>query len=299
MFNTPILLLVFNRPSTTKLVFDAIKAVKPRKLFIAADGPRENRKGEIDLCQKVRDLVVDNIDWDCEVNTLFREKNLGCGRGVSEAISWFFKNVDEGIILEDDTLPNISFFNYCAVLLERYRCNESIMHISGNNFQSGIIRSDGDYYYSKYSHIWGWATWKRAWQKYDFLLVNWTEFKVLGLNEICNNDENQVNYWKKIFDDVIIGKIDTWDYQWMFAVWFNQASCILPNVNLVSNIGFGEYATHTLDSNSFLSKMNSYELSSFRRPSLYSLEADYFTFYNIIYPSKSEENRKKSLLEEE
>lgn len=299
MFETPILFLVFNRPDTTALVLDSIKLVKPRKLFIAADGPRENREGDIDLCKRVRDLVIARIDWDCEVNTLFRENNLGCGRAVSEAISWFFTQVEEGIILEDDTLPNISFFKFCRNLLERYREDETIMHISGNNFQSGIIRSDGDYYFSKYSHIWGWATWKRAWQKYDYLLSNWPDYKLFGLSRICNYDETQIKFWKKIFDEVYSGLIDTWDYQWLFSIWFNKGVCVLPNLNLVINIGFREDATHTKESTSFLAKMKCHDIITFNEPTCYNRDADDFSFYNLFFsaePTTKEKSSKMNFL---
>ena len=169
MFQTPILFLIFNRPDTTKLVFESIKRIKPAKLYIAADGARKHKVGEDLLCKETRS-IIDLIDWECEIKTLLRTENLGCKIAVSSAIDWFFENEEQGIILEDDCLPNESFFNFCEQLLNQFKENKEIMHISGNNFQDGITRGDGSFYFSKYNHIWGWATWKRAWKLYNVKL---------------------------------------------------------------------------------------------------------------------------------
>jgi hypothetical protein len=180
MFKTPILFLVFNRPETTKFVFESIRSVKPAKLYICADGPRPNVENDKIHCSAVR-KIVSNIDWECEVKTLFRIENKGCGKGVSEAITWFFSNEEEGIILEDDCLPNDSFFYYCSDLLDKYRFDTRIMHIGANNFLDDTISVENDIYFSSISHIWGWATWKRAWDSYDFKLQNYTigDFKLI------------------------------------------------------------------------------------------------------------------------
>jgi hypothetical protein len=168
MFETPILYLIFNRPDLTKITFPSICTVKPKKLFIAADGPRiDNQNDELN-CKLVREFVLSKIDWDCEIHTLFREKNLGCGKAVSSAISWFFNHVDKGIILEDDCLPNESFFFFSQNLLIKYENNPRINHISGFNFQLGYQHDKNDYFFSNYTLIWGWATWKRSWINYDF-----------------------------------------------------------------------------------------------------------------------------------
>ena len=161
-FETPILFITFNRPDTTKRVFEAIKKIKPKKLFISADGPRENKVGEKQKCLTVRS-IFDNIDWDCEVKTLFQEKNLGCKIAATTAVTWFFQSVEEGIIIEDDCLPNKSFFLFCQKMLATYRKHEAIMHISGTNFQFGNKRGEASYYFSRCIHMWGWATWRRAW----------------------------------------------------------------------------------------------------------------------------------------
>lgn len=249
MFDTPILFLIFNRPEITQRVFEEIRKQKPKFLFIAADGPRQDNKQDLEKCQVTRNLVVKGIDWDCEVKTLFRDKNLGCGIAVSEAITWFFNNVEQGIILEDDCMPHFSFFGYCETLLEKYKNNENVYGISGNNFQNGLLRGDASYFFSNYSHIWGWASWKRAWKYYDFNLENLEGFEKSKIINKIDKRKTFKNYWILIFKKTAIKEIDTWDYQWLFTIWYNRGIMIAPNVNLISNIGFGKQATHTtLDS---------------------------------------------------
>lgn len=242
-FDTPILFLVFNRPDTTARVFQRIKELQPTKLFIAADGPREAKEGE--KCEAVRGLIIDGIDWPCQVETLFRFHNLGCGNAVSSAISWFFENVEEGIILEDDTLPDPSFFTFCKILLEKYRDNAKIKMISGNNFQYGKWRGDGSYYFSAYSHIWGWATWRRVWNEYDFVLQSMTKETLEIYMQNYFKERAVVQFWKTILQKLKDGLINTWDCQLLFSIWKHHGFSILPNMNLVSNIGFGESSTHT------------------------------------------------------
>jgi hypothetical protein len=211
---TPVLLIIFNRPDTTQQVFDAIRLAEPRQLFVAADGPREGKNGEAEKCRRARGIVK-QLDWDCEVKTLFQEKNLGCGLGPATAINWFFENVEEGIILEDDCLPHPDFFRFCEELLAHHRHNERIMEISGDNFQDGHKRGNASYYFSAYPHNWGWATWGRAWKHYNYGLIPADEAK------------------------------HVWDRQWLISVARNNGLAIVPNVNLVSNIGSGLDATHT------------------------------------------------------
>ena len=162
--NVPVLFLIFKRPDTTQRVFEAIKKAKPKQLFISADGGRNEEEKK--SCNALREAIVAQIDWDCELKTLFRENNLGCKMAVSSGISWFFEEVEQGIILEDDCLPNESFFKFCETMLEKYKDDQSIWHIGANNFQDSIKRGDADYFFSMYSHIWGWASWRDRWQKY-------------------------------------------------------------------------------------------------------------------------------------
>lgn len=247
MFNTPILFLLFNRIETTRQVFPQIKKMKPAQLFIAADGPRGNVTGEKEKCEEVRTWVLSQIDWKCELKTLFRKENLGCKYAVSSAIDWFFENVEEGIILEDDCLPNESFFNFCETLLEKYRYENKIKHISGNNFQGGKKYGLGDYYFSEFNHVWGWASWRRAWLEYDVEMKTLDSDAIQFLLKKRFKQKIIQKYWLKIFELVKNDFINTWDYQWTFCIWNNSGFSILPQLNLVSNIGFLDDATHTTD----------------------------------------------------
>ncbi len=274
MFQTPILFLIFNRPDSTKLVFESIRSIKPAKLYIAADGARKHKVGEDLLCQETRS-IIDLIDWECEIKTLFRTENLGCKIAVSSAIDWFFENEEQGIILEDDCLPNESFYIYCETLLNYYASNERIMHISGNNFQDGIVRGDGTYYFSNYNHIWGWATWKRAWKAYNVDLSFLTETEIETLIEKQFDTKKERLFWNNIFKKVINKTIGTWDYQWTYAVWKNNGLSILPNKNMIANIGFNNNGTHT-------SGVDILGLSNMRT----------FLISKIIHPTEIEINKK-------
>ena len=285
MFNVPILLLVFNRPGNTRIVFEEVRKIKPAYIYLAADGPRESKPGEKEICDDVRNIVLSGIDWECEVKTLLRDENLGCGKAVSESITWFFEHVKSGIILEDDCLPDSSFFFFCEEMLSRYSFDERIMHISGDNFQSGIWRGTGDYYFSKYTHIWGWATWKRAWSHYDFEIKEWPAFKADNhFLAMCDNSEKQIAFWVEIFNAVFEKKIDTWDYQWLFTVWLNRGLSILPNKNLIRNIGFGIDATHTTVDNELINKLVLEKLDTYLSPveHCYNKEADDFSFNHLF-----------------
>lgn len=249
---TPILFIIFNRPETTKKVFETIRKYKPTELFIAADGPRANKIGEKERCEEAR-KITEKIDWPCKVKRLYRNRNLGCKNAVSSAITWFFKNVEEGIILEDDCLPDDSFFDFCNILLKKYRRDTNITHISGNNYQDGIHRGEtyASYYFSKYPHDWGWATWKRAWKKFSLKIdvsskiYNKTFSKFKLLEKI---------YWKSYIFCTNIGWLDTWDYQWLYITLVNGNKSITPNKNLVVNIGIGANSTHTDKANDIVKK---------------------------------------------
>ena len=243
---TPVLFLVFRRPELTRRVLDAIKQARPAKLFVAADGPRADQPGEYEQCQATRDIVRDGIDWDCEVRTLLRERNLGCKVAVSSAIDWFFEQVEEGIIVEDDCLPDPSFFGFCEALLDKYRDVPEVMHISGDNFQMGRTRGDGSYYGSVYAHIWGWASWRRAWRRYDVGMKSFPEFKQSGGLERTFATAAERAFWLRSLERTYRGEINTWDFQWTYSLWAHDGLAILPNTNLVENIGFGADGTHTL-----------------------------------------------------
>lgn len=242
---TPVAFIIFNRPDTTERVFAAIAKARPSKLLVVADGPRKNRAGEVEKCAATR-AIIDHVDWDCEVLTNFSDRNLGCKMRVSSGIDWVFEQVEEAIILEDDCVPDPTFFRYCQELLERYRKDWRIGLISGDNFQFGLRRNDDSYYFSKYVHIWGWATWRDRWTaSYDVNMAKWPYIRDRGwLVDIVGNEREAV-FWHKIFERVYRGEIDTWDYQWVFANWLEGRSTILPNINLITNIGFDTNATHT------------------------------------------------------
>ncbi|MGB4012253.1 MAG: glycosyltransferase family 2 protein [Zwartia sp.] len=241
---TPVALLIFNRPDTTERVFREIAKAKPPKLLVVADGPRANRAGEYEKCQQTR-AIIQKVDWDCEVITNFSENNMGCKLRVASGIDWIFEQVEEAIILEDDCLPEPSFFQFCEEMLERYRNNDRVSMISGGNLQFGRQRGLGSYYFSRYTHIWGWASWRRAWQHYDRDIKQWPQFRDEGWIESLFPNKGEQEYWRNSFEMVYNGSLDTWDCSWTFTALLKGMLQIVPNVNLISNIGFGPEATHT------------------------------------------------------
>jgi hypothetical protein len=288
MLNTPVLFLIFNRPDTTRQVFAKIREIQPRQLFIAADGPR-NIPGEAEKCALTRKTVMDAIDWDCEVKTLFRTENLGCGVAPSQAISWFFEQVEQGIILEDDCLPDASFFTFCEELLNYYKDDTSVMHIGGTNSQFGRKRGNASYYFSKYPHIWGWATWKRAWQQFQFSFSKDDNDALPSIFEDYRFSLAEKEYWKNHWNLIKDGeRKDIWDIQWTFSCWLNRGITIVPNQNLISNIGFHADATHTLAADSALANLSLHSIRNIDHPEKkeIDLQADDFTFrkYNLMEP---------------
>ncbi|MDE3090298.1 MAG: glycosyltransferase family 2 protein, partial [Chloroflexota bacterium] len=225
-------------------VFAEIARAKPRQLLVIADGPRADHPGEGEKCAATR-AVIERVDWDCQVLTNYSDVNLGCKRRVASGLSWVFEQVDQAIVLEDDCLPHPTFFRYCEDLLERYRDDERIMHIGGNNFQLGRRRTQDSYYFSRFMHSWGWGSWRRAWQFFDADLRQWPEVKDTGRLKDILGSSGSVAYWTRNLQQLYKGRVDTWDVQWMFAIWMQGGLCIMPNVNLVSNIGFQSTATHT------------------------------------------------------
>jgi len=242
---TPVLFLIFNRLDATKQVFEVIRQAQPPRLYVASDGPRTERPGESEKVQAVKDHVLKNIDWTCEVKTLFRDKNLGCRVAVSSGLDWFFEHEPEGIILEDDCLPNMSFFRYCQDLLTRYRNDTRVMCIAGTNIQENFS-SEFSYFFSRFALMWGWASWRRAWSLYDPKILNWPRLrKTKWLYSLGIGDEIFRLYWTQIFDKVYSNEINSWDYSWIYSCWREHGLTILPSINLVQNIGFGNDATHT------------------------------------------------------
>ena len=246
---TPVALIIFKRPEETERVFAEIRKVKPQKLLVVADGPRADRPGEDKDCDRAR-AIIDRVDWDCEVLKNYADVNLGCRRRVSSGINWVFDTVEEAIIIEDDCLPHPTFFRFAEELLDRYRDDRRIMSISGQNVQFGRQRTDYSYYFSHYTHSWGWATWRRAWQHFDFDMKLWPEIRDGNFLEDILGDSHAAKVWTNTFQLCYEKKLDAWDYQWTFASFIQNGMNIMANVNLVSNIGHGTRATNTSDVNS-------------------------------------------------
>ena len=239
---TPVLFLIFNRPDTTARVFAAIRDARPARLYVAADGPRNGLPGEAEQCRATRGIAA-AIDWECELHTLFRDGNLGCRDAVSGAITWFFEQEEEGIILEDDCLPHPSFFPFCEKLLARYRDDGRVMMIGGTNYLLDELKIRESYFFSRYFPIWGWASWRRAWNRYDLAMKEWPRLKEEAALDAFYSQRFMRKHVAGMFDGAYDGRINTWDIQWFYSCLFNNALCIVPRVNLISNIGL--VGTHT------------------------------------------------------
>ena len=245
---TPVALIVFNRPRLTRAVFERIAEARPQRLFLIADGPRPTRAGEAQLCAEVRE-IVSAVDWPCEVHTNFAEGNLGCRQRIVSGLDWLFEQVDEAIILEDDILPDPSFFRYCQEMLERYRDDDRVSMITGFNIGAEEATVPESYYFSAMTHIWGWATWRRAWQHYDEHMSGWPEAKRSGALRRAFPANSAMRYWTPILEGMYRGVgPNTWDYQWMFTNIVRGSLSVTPRVNLIENVGFGADATHVTDS---------------------------------------------------
>ncbi|EAZ88812.1 TylF/MycF/NovP-related O-methyltransferase [Crocosphaera chwakensis] len=301
-FSTPVAFLIFKRPELTQKVFNVIAKVQPKQLLVVADGPPSEKEAE--KCQQTR-AIIQQVDWDCEVLTNFSDQNLGCKKRVSSGLNWVFSQVEEAIILEDDCLPDLSFFQFCETLLDYYRHDERIMQISGNNFQLGQSRTQYSYYFSKYPHIWGWATWRRAWQHYDVTMKHWPEFRQRGqMSAVFPNPEEQA-YWTNVLERTYQGEINTWDFAWGYTCWLQNGLTVLPDVNLVTNIGFGVEATFT-KLNHPLANLPTQAIHTLKHPPFVIVndEADAYTSQYVflnqanIYYQQSEIAKKRKEIEQ-
>lgn len=283
MMNTPILFLIFNRSDTTAQVFSAIREARPTKLYVAADGPRAGRQGEDEQCRITREIAT-AIDWECELHTLFREQNLGCKVAVSSAITWFFEQEEEGIILEDDCLPTESFFGFCEMMLERYRDDERVMMIAGTNFLLDGVRPENSCFFSNMVSIWGWATWRTSWQK------RITDIGVINVEKIDARFNNRTysRYITKMLRAATSGAIDTWDIQWCYSIMAQNGICVTPALNQVKNIGY--VGTHTSGTSSpfFDMETENFDLSRLEYPVFFTIssEFDNIAMNNIITHNK-------------
>lgn len=286
-FSVPILFIVFNRTDTALRVLDQIRIIKPEKLYFAADAPRSD-KGEAELiaCQEAR-AILELVDWPCEIKTLFPQKNVGARKFIGDAISWMFESEEEGIVLEHDCLPHIDFFNYCSTMLDWYRHENRVMHISGTQFRD-LGKGSPEIFFSHYNHIWGWATWKRAWRNYDLEMNDLEGFFQRGTIKHIFPEKVEQDYWSKKLRQAQSGEIKSWDFQWTFALWNNDGVAIVPGSNLISNIGFGSGAIHTKDKNHFLSNRPVYpfDIIKLKRPNTIRIDriTEKFDFENVFYP---------------
>lgn len=295
LLTTPVLFIIFNRPEPTQMVFDEIRKARPKELFVSADGPRQEKPADIECCRVARDIVK-KVDWDCQVHYNFNDKNLGCKIAVSSAINWFFDNVEAGIILEDDCLPNQSFFWFCQELLKKYKDDARIMQISGNNYLFGKRIGEATYYFSKINDISGWASWRRAWKHYDINMKGFPEFREQG--QIYNYISNKriarwlMDYFREVFELAGLNH-GIWSSQWSYAICKNNGLVIVPNVNLVSHIGIDKEATNWKDL--FISNIERQEINDIIVPEfiLADDKADVLRF-KIIYKTDPRLNLKKT-----
>jgi len=284
---TPIALFVFNRPHLTTQVYERVRAARPSRLLVVADAPRANRPDDVQLCDATRKIVT-SPDWPCELLTNFAEENLGARRRISSGLDWVFDLCPEAIILEDDCVPCPSFFSFCSNMLSCYREDTRIMHITGNNFQGGRRRGNGSYFFSRYAHTWGWASWRRAWRYFDVNMKAWPIARQERWLASVMDDPVEIKYWTGILEQAYRGLIEVWDYQWMFTCWSQSGLSIQPNENLVTNIGVGPDALHFKQGHSTIG-IPTRELGKCVHPSVMMAdrEADRFTFRKHILRKQS------------
>jgi hypothetical protein len=280
---TPVALIIFNRPDTTEKVFEKIRQAKPPLLLVVADGPREEKPGEAQKCAATR-AIIDRVDWNCEVLKNYSEINLGCGRRPATGLDWVFDTVEEAIVLEDDCIPHPTFFRYCEELLDYYRDDERVMAVCGSNIQFGRHRTEYSYYFSHYSLCWGWASWRRAWKYFDFDLKVWPEVRDKNLLIDILGDAHAAKVWHQTLQMTYDKLLECWDFQWTFANFIQRGLSIIPHVNLISNIGYTQEATHTKEEDSPYNQML-IEVMDFplKHPPFIvrNVQADRFTEYTL------------------
>jgi hypothetical protein len=274
--------IVFNRPDLTARVFAAIARARPRQLLVIADGPRPGQSDDVPKCKATRQ-IAENVTWPCELLTNYAADNLGCRKRIATGLTWAFERVPEAIILEDDCLPAVSFFEFCQALLDRYRHNDTIMHIGGTNLVLANQGGQHSYYFSRYAHVWGWASWQRAWRKYQSDMADWPEWKqtLRGLL----SDRREVDYWTRKFDATWSGRIDTWDFPWLYSCWRAGGLAITPTRNLVSNLGFRSDGTHTVAFDARTAELTVTEIERLVHPPVIAAdeEADRRSFQHLFH----------------
>lgn len=243
----PLLLMAFNRPDHFEQLIERLRETQPQRLYVAVDGPRPGHPTDSERVAKTRELVQ-SIDWTDDLQTLFQGTNLGCGAGVSAALTWFFAHEERGIVLEDDILPQPTFFDFCSELLDRYEHDERVLAISGCNFvpPEHQTHPDEPYRFSRVPHIWGWATWRRSWALHRLDMSDWRQRMTTStLWQAAGRSPAGYVFWRSIFDLMARDQVDTWDMQLVFEGMARGMLTATSNVNLVDNIGFGGTATHT------------------------------------------------------
>ena len=280
---TPIAFIVFNRPELTQLVFNQIALAKPQVLLVIGDGPRSSHPDDSDKVATTR-AIIQQVDWPCKVLTNFADTNMGCKYRVSSGLSWVFEQTEQAIVLEDDCIPDPSFFIYCEAMLDRFRNDDRIVAISGNNFQTGQRWGTDSYFFSKYFHCWGWATWRRSWKNFDSSITSWPKFQTTGGMTSLADSSTEDMYWTKIMDQEYRCEIDSWAYAFLYMCWAQGQLTILPNTNLVSNIGFGEDGTHTKNINEKKANFPIENIGPLRHPTLRVRDkaADRYIFTNYF-----------------
>lgn len=276
---TPVVLIIFNRPHHTEKVFEVIRQAQPSKLLVIADGPRPNRPEDKEKCASAR-AIIERVDWECQVFKNYSDINLGCDPRIIDGLNWVFDTVEEAIILEDDCIPHPTFFTYCEELLDRYRHDQRVMNISGQNVLFGRKRTDYSYYFSRFTLCWGWATWRRSWQYFDVNLKLWPEVLDKRFMKDILEDPYAVKVWERTAQMLYDGRLTGWDFKWMFSCWLQNGLCLISDRNLITNIGYGAEATHIHDETDPYIKM-AIEAMDFplKHPPfiLRDLEADRFT----------------------
>lgn len=276
----PVAFLVFNRPDCTRRTFEAIRAARPEKLYVIADGPRESRQGEKEKCALVRKIIDDGVDWPCDVFRNYSSENLGCGARVSSGLDWAFSKCDKLIVVEDDVLPDQSFFWLCDELLDRYENDQRVGQISASPFICNQIDSPYSYIFSRYGSIWGWASWSRAWKHYSFVMDSWAEIRESGDFRTFIPFGMERRFKRPVYDQLRNREIDTWDLQWGYAKMSNSMLSAVSTCNLIENLGFSAEATHTFDPSQNILRPGRLELP-LKHPPRVLADADFVEEFSI------------------
>jgi hypothetical protein len=294
----PVVLILFNRPDCTTESFRAIQTHKPSVLYLIADGPRGTVSSDVAACQLARNIAT-QVDWECEVTKIFSDRNMGLRKRIVSGLKRVFDTHEKAIVLEDDCVAGPDFFPFCEEMLERYNECERVMCVTGDNFQYGVKRGDASYYFSKYPHCWGWATWARAWRRFDEKIRFWPQYRQSFKFRDLNKEPSELQYWTNIFDDVYAGKRNSWAFPWTASIWHAGGLTVTPQVNLVENIGFGTSATHTAIPHAVKRERETKTLAFpllHEKRLLADEQADLFVFRNVFCQRHSLNNSERSML---